>query len=110
MATGTAHGKAFLSANLVKRSSQQVQDIGADWLHQTAVPPTRRIPAEQIIAESFFASLKKEEFCRRNITFDRAFQVSVASYVEFYNTRGLHRALKNLMPCQIEEDFNKNDK
>ena len=38
------------------------------------------------------------------------FQASVASYIEFYNTKRPHRTLKNLTPCQTEENFNKNAK
>ena len=45
-----------------------------------------------------------------NITSDRAFQASAAFYIEFYNTKRLHRTLKNLTPCQMEEEFNKNAK
>ena len=67
-------------------------------------------PHDNAVAESFFASLKKEELYRRNITSDRAFQASVASYIEFYNTKRPHRTLKNLTPCQMEENFNKNAK
>ena len=67
-------------------------------------------PHDNAVAESFFASLKKEELYRRNITSDRAFQASVASYIEFYNTKRPHRTLKNLTPCQMEENFYKNAK
>ena len=67
-------------------------------------------PHDNAVAESFFASLKKEELYRRNITSDRAFQASVASYIEFYNIKRPHRTLKNLTPCQMEENFNKNAK
>jgi len=38
------------------------------------------------------------------------FQASVASYIEFYNTKRPHCTLKNLTPCQAEENFNKNAK
>ena len=49
------------------------------------------------------ASLKKEELYRKDHPSDRAFQASVASYIEFYNTKRPHRTLKNLTPCQMEE-------
>ena len=42
-------------------------------------------PHDNAVAESFFASLKKEELYRKNHPSDRAFQASVASYIEFYN-------------------------
>ena len=67
-------------------------------------------PHDNAVAESFFASLKKEELYRREHPSDRAFQASVASYIEFYNTKRPHRTLKNLTPCQMEENFSKNDK
>ena len=60
-------------------------------------------PHDNAVAESFFASLKKEELYRRDHPSDRAFQASVASYIEFYNTKRPHRTLKNLTPCQMEE-------
>lgn len=67
-------------------------------------------PHDNAVAESFFASLKKEELYRKDHPSDRAFQASVASYIEFYNTKRPHRTLKNLTPCQTEENFNKNAK
>lgn len=60
-------------------------------------------PHDNAVAESFFASLKKEELYRKDHPSDRAFQASVASYIEFYNTKRPHRTLKNLTPCQMEE-------
>ena len=60
-------------------------------------------PHDNAVAESFLASLKKEELYRKDHLSDRAFQASVASYIEFYNTKRPHRTLKNLTPCQMEE-------
>ena len=62
-------------------------------------------PHDNAVAESFFASLKKEELYRKDLPSDRAFQASVASYIKFYNTKRPHRTLKNLTPCQMEENF-----
>lgn len=62
-------------------------------------------PHDNAVAESFFASLKKEELYRKDHPSDRAFQASVASYIEFYNTKRPHHTLKNLTPCQMEESF-----
>lgn len=67
-------------------------------------------PHDNAVAESFFASLKKEELYRKDHPSDRAFQASVASYIEFYNSKRPHRTLKNLTPYQTEENFNKNAK
>ena len=46
---GPAHGKDFLSADLVELPSHQVQNAGTDRLHHPAVPHTCRVAAEQII-------------------------------------------------------------
>ena len=46
---GPAHGKDFLSTDLVELTAHQVQDAGADRLHQSAVPLTCRVVAEHII-------------------------------------------------------------
>ena len=62
-------------------------------------------PHDNAVAESFFASLKKEELYRREHPSDRAFQASIASYIEFYNNKRPHRTLKNLTPYQMEENF-----
>lgn len=45
---GPAHGKDFLSADLVELPSHQVQNAGTDRLHQTAMPLTCRVTSEQI--------------------------------------------------------------
>lgn len=62
-------------------------------------------PHDNAVAESFFASLKKEELYRRDYPSDTAFKRGVDSYIEFYNTKRPHRTLKNLTPCQMEEQF-----
>ena len=67
-------------------------------------------PHDNAVAESFFASLKKKSSTERIILPIEHFKPSVASYIEFYNTKRPHRTLKNLTPCQTEENFNKNAK
>lgn len=59
-------------------------------------------PHDNAVAESFFASLKKEELYRKDYSSEMAFKQGVASYIEFYNTARPHRTLKNKTPCQIE--------
>ena len=61
-------------------------------------------PHDNAVAESFFASLKKEELYRRNYTSEPEFKRGIESYIEFYNTRRPHRTLKNRTPCQMEDD------
>ena len=102
-------GLIFHSDRGAQYTSHRFQQL----LHEHKVQQSFSRPGEphdNAVAESFFASLKKEELYRRNITSDRAFQASVASYIEFYNTKRPHRTLKNLTPCQMEENFNKNAK
>lgn len=62
-------------------------------------------PHDNAVAESFFASLKKEELYRKDYSSEMAFKQGVASYIEFYNTARPHRTLKNQTPCQIEALF-----
>lgn len=62
-------------------------------------------PHDNAVAESFFASLKKEELYRRDYPSEAAFKHGIDSYIEFYNTQRPHRTLKNLTPCQIEKQF-----
>lgn len=60
---------------------------------------------DNAVAESFFATLKKEELYRKDHTSEAAFKRGLASYIEFYNTQRPHRTLKNLTPCQVEDAF-----
>ena len=59
-------------------------------------------PHNNAVAESFFATLKKEDLY---YTSEAAFKRGLASYIEFYNTQRPHRTLKNQTPCQVEELF-----
>lgn len=62
-------------------------------------------PHDNAVAESFFATLKKEDLYRKDYTSEAAFKRGIASYIEFYNTQRPHRTLKNQTPCQVEELF-----
>lgn len=62
-------------------------------------------PHDNAVAESFFASLKKEELYRKDYSSEMAFKQGIASYIEFYNTARPHRTLKNQTPCQVEALF-----
>ena len=62
-------------------------------------------PHDNAVAESFFATLKKEDLYRKDYTSEAAFKRGLASYIEFYNTKRPHRTLKNQTPCQVEELF-----
>lgn len=62
-------------------------------------------PHDNAVAESFFATLKKEDLYRKDYTSEAAFKRGLTSYIEFYNTQRPHRTLKNQTPCQVEELF-----
>lgn len=64
-------------------------------------------PHDNAVAESFFASFKKEELYRRDYASEPEFRRGIDSYIEFYNTRRPHRTLKNRTPCQVEEYYQK---
>lgn len=60
---------------------------------------------DNAVAESFFATLKKEDLYRKDYTSEADFKRGLVSYIEFYNTQRPHRTLKNQTPCQVEELF-----
>ncbi len=62
-------------------------------------------PHDNAVAESFFASLKKEESYRKDYASEPDFRRSISAYMEFYNMKRPHRTLKNRTPCQMEEDY-----
>lgn len=62
-------------------------------------------PHDNAVAESFFASLKKEELYRKDYASGPDFRKSISAYMEFYNMKRPHRTLKNRTPCQMEEDY-----
>ena len=62
-------------------------------------------PHDNAVAESFFASLKKEELYRKDYLSESDFRRSISAYMEFYNIKRPHRTLKNRTPCQMEEDY-----
>ena len=62
-------------------------------------------PHDNAVAESFFASFKKEELYRKNYSSEREFKQGVNSYIVFYNQQRSHRTLKNQTPEQVEIGF-----
>ena len=60
-------------------------------------------PYDNAVAESFFATLKKEEFYRRDYSSDAAFHHGIDSYIKFYNNKRPHRTLKYMTPSKFEE-------
>ena len=88
------------------RGSQYTSHRFQQLLHERSVVQSfsnSGKPHDNAVAESFFASFKKEELYRKNYTSEADFKRRVDSYIEFYNCRRPHRTLRNQTPCQVEE-------
>ena len=59
-------------------------------------------PHDNAVAESFFASLKREELYRRNYRSVAEFRQAVDDYISFYNTKRPHRTLNYKCPDEVE--------
>lgn len=62
-------------------------------------------PHDNAVAESFFASFKREELYRKNYSSEKEFKQGVDSYITFYNQQRPHRTLRNKTPNQVEIEF-----
>ena len=62
-------------------------------------------PHDNAVAESFFASIKKEDFRRNYYETEEEFRTAVEEYIEFYNDYRPHQRLGFLTPNQVEKAF-----
>ena len=62
-------------------------------------------PHDNAVAETFFASFKKEEAYRREYTSEQNFRRSVEQYIAFYNETRPHRTLKYKTPKAFEDEY-----
>lgn len=62
-------------------------------------------PHDNAVAESFFASLKKEELYRKEYRSEKELMQVIDSYIRFYSQIRPHRTLNNLSPHQFEEKY-----
>lgn len=62
-------------------------------------------PHDNAVAETFFATFKKEEAYRREYTSEQSFYKSVEKYVQFYNEARPHRTLKYKTPQEYENAY-----
>ena len=62
-------------------------------------------PHDNAVAESFFATIKKEDFRRNYYKTENEFRAAVAKYIEFYNDYRPHQRLGFLTPNQVETEF-----
>ena len=62
-------------------------------------------PHDNAVAETFFASFRKEEAYRREYTSEQSYRKSVEQYIRFYNELRPHRTLKYKTPQAFEEAY-----
>ena len=62
-------------------------------------------PCDNAVAESFFASIKKEDFRRNYYRTTEEFQTAVDAYILFYNDYRPHQRLGYLTPNQAEAEY-----
>lgn len=62
-------------------------------------------PHDNAVAETFFATFKKEEAYRREYTSEQSFRKSVERYVHFYNEVRPHQTLNYQTPQAYEEKY-----
>ena len=60
-------------------------------------------PCDNAVAETFFASFKREEAYRRDYSSEADFRKSVDEYVRFYNEQRPHQTLAYKSPVRFEE-------
>ena len=62
-------------------------------------------PYDNAVAESFFASINKEEFKRCYYESVEMLRVSVEKYIKFFNEYRPHQRLRYKTPAQVEKEF-----
>ena len=62
-------------------------------------------PHDNAVAETFFASFKKEEAYHREYTSEQSYRKSVEQYIQFYNELRPHRTLKYKTPTAFEKAY-----
>ena len=105
---GCSRGLVFHS----DRGSQYLSHTFQQLLQQYKVKPSVSAsghPHDNAVAESFFASLKRENLYRKEYKSENAFRAGIAEYIQFYNEKRPHRLLKNRTPCQFEEAYFSNE-
>jgi len=65
-------------------------------------------PYDNAVMESFFATLKKDEYQKRTYSTLNELKDATHAYIEFYNDYRSHHRLGNLSPNQAEAEFYRN--
>lgn len=105
---GTPAGLTFHS----DRGGQYISDTFRGLLQKCGVAQsfsnTGR-PYDNAVAETFFATFKKEEAYRRDYSSEADFRKSVDAYIQFYNEVRPHQTLAYKSPARFEELYGKRD-
>lgn len=64
-------------------------------------------PHDNAVIESFFATIKKEDFRKHFYKTEAEFKTAVSKYIDFYNDYRPHQRLGYLTPNQAEEEYYK---
>ena len=94
-------GLIFHSDRGTQYASQSFQQLLLSCHVEQSFSRTGR-PHDNAVAESFFASLKREELYRRNYRSVAEFRQAVDDYITFYNTKRPHRTLNYKCPDEVE--------
>ena len=62
-------------------------------------------PLDNAVAESFFASMKREELSHNYYDTIEALEQAVSKYIDYFNSMRVHQRLGNRTPIQVEEEF-----
>lgn len=62
-------------------------------------------PHDNAVAESFFATLKREMLYRYHFRSVKKMKHRLEDYIVFYNTKRPHRALNHKAPCDVEAKY-----
>lgn len=94
------------------RGSQYLSHTFQQLLQQHKVKQSVSAPGhphDNAVAESFFASLKRENLYRKEYKSENAFRAGISEYIQFYNEKRPHRLLKNRTPHQFEKVYFSNE-
>lgn len=94
-------GLIFHSDRGTQYASQSFQQLLLSCHVEQSFSRTGR-PYDNAVAESFFASLKREELYRRNYRSVAEFRQAVDDYVVFYNAKRPHRTLNYKCPYEVD--------
>ena len=88
------------------RGSQYISTTFGDLLKACGVTQSFSFtgrPHDNAVAETFFATFKREEAYRRNYTSENDFRRSVEEYIKFYNEKRPHATIGYKTPSRFEE-------